>query len=52
MGPCAGLESELIYNEKIEQIKNILKGHFSSVLQHFKKIMNQYAEDSSHTKGI
>lgn len=51
MGPCAGLESELIYNEKIEQIKNILKGHFSSVLQHFKKIMNQYAEELAFEKA-
>jgi excinuclease ABC subunit C len=51
MGPCAGLESETAYNEKIEQIKNILKGHFSSVLQHFKKIMNQYAEDLAFEKA-
>jgi excinuclease ABC subunit C len=51
MGPCAGLESEAAYNEKIEQIKNILKGHFSSVLQHFKKIMNQYAEELAFEKA-
>jgi len=51
MGPCAALESELAYNEKIEQVKNILKGHFSSVLQHFRKLMNQYAEDLAFEKA-
>jgi excinuclease ABC subunit C len=51
MGPCAGLESEAVYLDKIEQIKNILKGHFSSVLQHFKKIMNQYAEELAFEKA-
>ena len=51
MGPCAALESEPAYNEKIEQVKNILKGHFSSVLQHFRKLMNQYAEDLAFEKA-
>ncbi|MFM8450169.1 MAG: excinuclease ABC subunit UvrC [Haliscomenobacter sp.] len=43
-GPCEGLESEKDYLDKIEQIKNILRGHFSAVVQHFKAEMHQYAE--------
>lgn len=30
-GPCENLESEVAYNEKIKQVKNILKGHFKPV---------------------
>ncbi|MDZ4679164.1 MAG: excinuclease ABC subunit UvrC [Saprospiraceae bacterium] len=43
-GPCEGLENEASYNRKIEQIKNILKGHFSAVVNHFKLEMQQCAE--------
>jgi len=44
-GPCEGLESEVAYNEKIEQVKNILKGKLSSVKRHFKQKMAQHAEN-------
>lgn len=44
-GPCEGLESEENYNEKIQQIKNILKGNFGAVIAHFKKEMQQCAEN-------
>lgn len=44
-GPCEGLEEETIYNERIEQIKNIFKGQFSSVKQHFKEQMQLHAEN-------
>ena len=43
-GPCEGLETEENYNEKIQQIKNILKGNFGAVIGHFKKEMQQCAE--------
>ncbi len=43
-GPCTGLESEASYNKKIEQIKNILQGHFAQVKKHFYDQMMQFAE--------
>ncbi len=43
LGPCVGLEDEESYNEKITQIKNILKGHFGAVKQHFKNEMEKLA---------
>lgn len=43
-GPCEDLESEEAYNEKIEQIKNILKGRMGSVKRHFKQKMQHYAK--------
>ncbi len=43
-GPCVGLESEEEYHEKIEQIKNILQGHFAQVKKHFTAQMQAFAE--------
>lgn len=43
-GPCVGKESEEEYNEKIQQIKNILNGNFGSVKQYIKDEMNRLAE--------
>jgi excinuclease ABC subunit C len=51
MGPCAGLESEEAYNEKITQIKNILRGQFSAVKNHLKKEMQVYAENLEFEKA-
>jgi excinuclease ABC subunit C len=45
MGPCEGLEDEASYNEKIEQVRNILKGNFGEVVRHFKNQMQQLAEN-------
>jgi len=45
MGPCEGLEDEASYNEKIEQVSNILKGNFGEVVRHFKHQMQQLAEN-------
>ncbi|MEY2904709.1 MAG: hypothetical protein RJA52_725, partial [Bacteroidota bacterium] len=42
-GACEGLESEFEYLKKIDQIKNILKGNFKEVRQHFTNLMNQLA---------
>jgi excinuclease ABC subunit C len=39
MGACANLETEEAYNEKIIQIKNILKGQLSSVKNYLKQQM-------------
>jgi excinuclease ABC subunit C len=43
-GPCEAHQSEEDYKENIRQIKNILKGNLSAVIQHFKKEMKQHAE--------
>lgn len=42
-GPCVGLESEESYNLKIEQIKNILKGHLKVVKDYLLSEMDHYA---------
>jgi excinuclease ABC subunit C len=42
-GPCEGFEQEDDYNEKIEQVKNILRGNFSAVVGHFKGVMEDHA---------
>ncbi len=51
MGPCEGLESEEAYNEKIEQVRNILKGNFAAVKNHFKAVMQQHAEQLEFEKA-
>lgn len=43
-GPCEAHQSEEDYDENIRQIKNVLKGNLSAVVQHFKKEMKGYAE--------
>jgi excinuclease ABC subunit C len=45
MGACEGLESEENYNEKIDQVSNILKGNFGPVRQHFSEKMQLHAEN-------
>ena len=43
-GPCENLESEKEYNQKIEQVKNILRGNFKPVKDYLKSEMEHYAE--------
>jgi len=50
-GPCAGLESELNYNMKITQIKNMLKGNFAAVKQHLREEMQRLAEGLKFEKA-
>jgi excinuclease ABC subunit C len=45
MGPCEGLESEAEYNEKVDQIRNILRGNFAPVKRHFTERMEQLAAE-------
>jgi excinuclease ABC subunit C len=42
-GPCEGLEEEAVYNERIDQIKNMLRGNFGTVKRHFKEKMEEHA---------
>ncbi|PHN01083.1 excinuclease ABC subunit UvrC [Flavilitoribacter nigricans] len=51
LGPCEGLEEESEYNEKIEQVKNILRGNFGAVVGHFKGEMQRHAENLDFEKA-
>ncbi len=44
-GPCVGLQTEEEYLHNIEQIKNILKGNISTVMDHLKGMMDDYSKD-------
>ncbi len=50
-GACANLETEANYNEKITQIKNMLKGHFGNVKNYLKKEMQGYSEEMEFEKA-
>ena len=50
-GPCEGHEDEDSYNEKIAQIKNILKGNFKQVKDYLKQEMADYAEAMEFEKA-
>lgn len=43
-GPCEGLQTEKEYDESVAQIRDILKGNISSVIQHLKVMMAEYAD--------
>ncbi|MEP6794827.1 MAG: excinuclease ABC subunit UvrC [Saprospiraceae bacterium] len=51
LGPCEGLETEESYNTRIEQIRNILKGHFREVIAHLKTQMEKFATDMEFEKA-
>lgn len=50
-GPCEGLEDEGSYNTKIDQIKNMLRGRFSAVVNHFRLEMQGHAENLEFEKA-
>jgi excinuclease ABC subunit C len=43
--PCIGLQTELDYNNNMQQIKEILKGNSSSVLDHLNALMVKYSAE-------
>lgn len=43
-GPCEGRQTKEDYAENLSQVRNILKGNLSAVIQHFKSEMKAYAE--------
>lgn len=51
MGPCEGREDEDTYNEKIDQVKNILRGNFKQVREYLKSEMSDYAETMQFEKA-
>ncbi len=50
-GPCEGFETEAAYGEKIEQIKNMLRGNFGPVKRHFQQLMAHHAERMEFEKA-
>lgn len=50
-GPCVGLEPEIEYLERIDQVKNILKGNFKPVKDHLFHQMNKAAEELDFEKA-
>ena len=50
-GPCIGKENDADYNQKISQIKNMLKGNFGAVISHFRQQMLDYAENLEFEKA-
>lgn len=49
--PCEGWETEQEYDERIEQIKNILRGNFGPVKRHFQQKMMEHAENMAFEKA-
>ena len=43
--PCIGKQTETDYYENIDQIRDILKGNISTVIDHLKKVMNKYSAE-------
>lgn len=44
-GPCIGNQQEPEYNENMQQIKDILRGNISKVIDHLKIQMNKYSQE-------
>ena len=44
-GPCVGLQTNDDYQESIVQIKDILKGNISTVMDHLKTLMRRYSDE-------
>lgn len=51
LGPCEGLEEEASYMDKIDQVKNILRGHFREVKDHLKRRMETHVRDLEFEKA-
>ncbi len=51
LGPCEGFESEDAYNTRIDQVRNILKGHFRDVILHLKSRMDHHALEMEFEKA-
>ena len=51
LGPCENLETEESYNDRIDQVRNILKGHFRDVKSHLKDQMDIHAQNMEFEKA-
>ena len=50
-GPCEGLQTAEDYDAGLVQLKNLLKGNLSPVIQHFKNEMKQLSEKMEFEKA-
>lgn len=50
-GPCEGKQSEEDYSHNLAQVKNIMKGNLTPVINHFRAEMKQYAADLDFEKA-
>lgn len=50
-GPCEGKQTEEEYTESLAQVKNIMKGNLTPVIQHFRGEMKQYAGNLDFEKA-
>lgn len=51
LAPCVAKQTSEDYNEKIEQIKNILKGNVGSVIKYLTQQMQEYAQNLEFEKA-
>lgn len=51
LGPCEGYESLADYDQKIEAVKNILKGNLGGVKRYITDTMKTYAENLEYEKA-
>ena len=50
-GPCEGKQSEEDYSQSLSQVKNIMKGNLTPVINHFRVEMRQYSSDLDFEKA-
>jgi excinuclease ABC subunit C len=50
-GPCEGLQSAEAYSEGLQQLRSIVKGNISPVIQQLKREMQSYAESLAFEKA-
>jgi excinuclease ABC subunit C len=50
-GPCEGLQDEDNYNENLKQVRNILKGNLSEVVNYFKREIKSAVENLAYEKA-
>ena len=50
-GPCEGYQSHEDYNEGLQQVRQMLKGNLSPVIRHYKKLMEEYANNLQFEKA-
>lgn len=50
-GPCTGLQSEKEYQDGLLEIKHILKGNLSGILQQYRSLQTRYVEEMAFEKA-
>jgi len=50
-GPCEGLQSKENYEEGLQQVKQIIKGNLTPVIQRYREEMNYYSEQLQFEKA-